>query len=49
MKNSWGTNGPYKGLEYLSFEQFRKTTVAVEMTNEAYYEKKSPKNLADRN
>ena len=49
MKNSWGTNGPYKGLEYLSFEQFRETTVAVEMTNEAYYEKKSPKNLADRN
>ena len=49
MKNSWGTDRPYGGLEYLSFEQFRKSTVAVEMTNDAYNEKKSPKNLADRN
>ena len=36
MKNSWGTNGPYKGLAYLSFRKFRKQTLAVEMTKEAY-------------
>ena len=35
MKNSWGTDRPYKGLEYLSFEKFRKTTLAVEMPKEA--------------
>lgn len=31
MKNSWGTNSPYKGLDYLSFEDFRKETLAIEM------------------
>jgi bleomycin hydrolase len=36
MKNSWGTNRPYGGLDYLSFDDFRKETVAVEMTKEAY-------------
>lgn len=36
MKNSWGTDRPHKGLEYLSFCQFRKQTLAVEMTREAY-------------
>ena len=36
MKNSWGTDRPYKGLEYLSFRKFRATTLAVEMTREAY-------------
>ena len=36
MKNSWGTSGPYGGLEYISFQHFRKRTVAVEMTKEAY-------------
>ena len=36
MKNSWGTNGPYKGLAYLSFRKFCKQTLAVEMTKEAY-------------
>lgn len=36
MKNSWGTNRPHGGLEYLSFKNFRKETVAVEMTKEAY-------------
>lgn len=35
MKNSWGTNGPYGGLEYISYKYFRKKTVAVEMTKEA--------------
>ena len=37
MKNSWGTNRPHKGLDYLSFEEFRDQTLAVEMTNEAYH------------
>lgn len=36
MKNSWGTDRPYKGLDYLSFDDFRKQTLAVEMTKEAY-------------
>ena len=36
MKNSWGTAGPYDGLEYVSFQMFRRETVAVEMTKEAY-------------
>ena len=38
MKNSWGTERPYNGLEYLSFSQFRKQTLAVEMTKEAYHQ-----------
>ena len=49
MKNSWGTDGPYKGLEYVSFKYFKEHTVTVEMTKDAYFEKNSPKNLADRN
>ena len=36
MKNSWGTNRPHGGLDFLSFEDFRKKTVAIEMTKEAY-------------
>ena len=36
MKNSWGTEGTYGGLEYIPFSFFRKYTVAVEMTKEAY-------------
>jgi len=36
MKNSWGTNRPHRGLEYLSFDKFRKETLAVEMTKEAF-------------
>lgn len=36
MKNSWGKDTPYKGLDYLSFEDFRDQTLAVEMTREAY-------------
>lgn len=36
MKNSWGTDGPYGGLEYISYKNFRRNTVAVEMTKEAY-------------
>jgi bleomycin hydrolase len=36
MKNSWGTDRAYKGLDYLSFRRFRKETLAVEMTKEAY-------------
>ena len=36
MKNSWGTDGPYKGLDYLSFDDFRDQTVAIEMPKTAY-------------
>ena len=36
MKNSWGKDRPYGGLEYISFEDFRSETVAIEMTKEAY-------------
>ncbi|SEE24105.1 Papain family cysteine protease [Prevotella sp. lc2012] len=31
MKNSWGTEDPYKGLTYLSFEDFCDQTLAIEM------------------
>lgn len=36
MKNSWGTNRPNGGLDYLSFGYFRKHTLAVEMTHDAF-------------
>lgn len=36
MKNSWGTDRPYGGLDYLSFEYFRRHTLAVSMTREAF-------------
>ena len=36
MKNSWGTDDPYRGLVYLSFRRFREQTLAVEMTHDAY-------------
>ena len=36
MKNSWATDTPYRGLEYLSFDKFRKETLAVEMPKVAY-------------
>ncbi len=36
MKNSWGSNRPHGGLDYLSFKKFRKQTLAIEMTKEAY-------------
>ena len=36
MKNSWGTDRPHQGLEYLSFDDFREETLAVEMTKKAY-------------
>ena len=38
MKNSWGEQGKYGGLEYVSYEMFRSQTVAVEMTRDAYAE-----------
>ena len=38
MKNSWGTDHPYGGLDYLSFDDFREKTFAVEMTKKAYGE-----------
>ena len=31
MKNSWGKNTPYEGLDYLSFDDFRRSTLAVEL------------------
>ena len=34
MKNSWGTNRPHKGLDYLSYNNFRKKTLAVELPKE---------------
>ena len=36
MKNSWGKDRPNHGLEYLSFKNFHKQTLAVEMTKSAY-------------
>ena len=36
MKNSWGTDRPHGGLEYISYKDFKKNTIAVEMTKEAY-------------
>ena len=44
MKNSWGTDRPYGGLEYISFDQFKKTTIAVEMTKEAFWGRKGSPN-----
>ena len=36
MKNSWGIKRPHGGLEYISYKDFKKNTIAVEMTKEAY-------------
>jgi len=36
MKNSWGTKRPHGGLEYISYKDFKKNTIAVEMTKDAY-------------
>ena len=36
MKNSWGSERPHKGLDYLSFEDFCDQTLAIEMTKKAY-------------
>jgi len=36
MKNSWGSDRPYRGLGYIAFAHFRKHTVSVVMTKEAY-------------
>ena len=36
MKNSWGTNRPHKGLDYVSFQDFKKKTRSLIMTKEAY-------------
>ena len=36
MKNSWGTDRPHKGLDYLSFKDFQEKTLAVEMPRSAY-------------
>ena len=39
MKNSWGSDRPHSGLDYLSFDEFRRTTLAVEMNRAAYQNK----------
>ena len=44
MKNSWGIDRPYGGLEYISFDQYKKTTIAVEMTKEAFWGRKGSPN-----
>lgn len=31
LKNSWGTDNPYNGLAYLSFDNFRTKTLAIEL------------------
>ena len=31
MKNSWGTDRPHNGLDYLSFDDFRTRTLAIEL------------------
>ena len=36
MKNSWGDDDPDEGLVYMTYGQFRKETLAVEMTKEAF-------------
>lgn len=36
MKNSWGSKRGFGGLDYVSFGYFRKHTLAVEMTREAF-------------
>ena len=36
LKNSWGNIGPDHGLIYMSYDRFRKETLAVEMTKEAF-------------
>lgn len=38
MKNSWGKTNCYGGLVYMSFDYFRKKTIAIYMTSEAYRE-----------
>ena len=38
MKNSWGADHPHKGLKYISFSDFRRKTLAVEMKcNDLFY------------
>lgn len=36
MKNSWGTANAYGGLLYMSFEYFKKKSIAVFMTRDAF-------------
>ena len=39
MKNSWGEERPYGGLDFLSFAYFKRHTLAVCMTREAWEER----------
>ena len=36
LKNSWGTDNPYGGLMYMSFDYFKAKTIAVYLTKEAF-------------
>jgi hypothetical protein len=36
MKNSWGTDNPFLGLMVMSFDYFKKKTIAIYMTHDAY-------------
>ena len=36
MKNSWGTDRPHKGLDYVSFSDFKRNTRTLIMTKKAY-------------
>lgn len=36
MKNSWGTDNPYRGMMYMSAEYLRDKTVALFLTHDAY-------------
>ena len=37
LKNSWGTDGPYKGLVYMSVEKLWREAIAIYMTHDAYH------------
>ena len=37
MKNSWGANRPHGGLDYLSFDRFRRSTLSVCMPRETFF------------
>lgn len=39
MKNSWGTDNAYDGLLYMSFDYFKRKTLAIYMTRDAFQKK----------
>ena len=44
MKNSWGTDGPYEGLVYMSAAKMWHDMIAIYMTEEAYHETEKGRN-----